>query len=332
MRFKFWIAALVFTAAGTSAMGQNTPGKEAAAGFFGALLKGIVSVPGEGSADSKNSHQGRKKDPLSGNPIFYEGDIEPINSKALAIRPPGSVKYEDNLNACWAAAKEVTGLNFRASGAPEFCLRRLSAETKSDIEKKQAASAAAFIKEREDRETNRVAAQVSMREQSEAIARRIEAGDASAWRNCSVDPSGSHTSVEFYNTCVPIAEPAFIRALRAKRFPPDNCRKWGLANTHEGETLSSAMRVSIGSDGKLGSFSGEVTQIDGKTIALYNRDTRSNAIAVIDGKTQVFNGDQVAVGLAVYGVGIQTSTRQVKLASGLASSVAVISAKCIGDF
>jgi len=327
MRFKFYIASFLFAMIGQSTMAQENPCKEPASAFLGALFKGVIDVACEDSAEIKPPPQVRKKDPF-GRPFLSTDDVRIINKKAFESWIAAGRDHHNGNKHCEMAAENLTGIKYR----PQPCLEFLHKAVSADVEKKRASANAAFTKEREDQGINRAAAQASMREQSEAIARRIEAGDASAWRNCSKEPSGSDTSVEFYNTCVPIAEPAFIRALRDKKFPPDNCRKWGLANTHEGKTLSNAMRVSIGSDGKLGSFSGEVTQIYGKTLALYNRDTSSNAIVVVDGKTQVFNGDRVAVGLAIYGVGIQTSTRQVKLASGLASSVAVISAKCIGDF
>ena len=329
MSFKSWMFGFSFTLIAQWAMAEGGLSNDPFANFFGAVLKGATD---QTPADQKTGKPVRKFAPLSGLPLFFESEIEEINSKALATRASGSVNYQDNLNACWAAAKEVTGLDFRVSGAPEFCLRRLSIETQSDVKKRDAARSAAFLQEREDKEKDRVASYSSMREQSEAIAKRIENGDASAWGNCSKETSGKDTTVEFYNTCIPIAQPALIRALRAKKFPPDNCRKWALANTVEGTALPSVMRVSIASDAKLGTFSGEVVQIDGKTLTVYDRNTRSNAIAVVDGKTQIFNGDQVAVGLTIYGVGVQTATRQVTLASGQASSVAVISAKCIGDF
>ncbi|MBC7618171.1 MAG: hypothetical protein H7293_04135, partial [Candidatus Saccharibacteria bacterium] len=86
------------------------------------------------------------------------------------------------------------------------------------------------------------------------------------------------------------------------------------------------------SSGKFGTFKGEVTQINGKTLTLYDPAARSNAIVLVDSKTQIFNSGGVAVGVVVNGAGVQTGTHQVKLTSGQASTIASITARCIQGY
>lgn len=165
--------------------------------------------------------------------------------------------------------------------------------------------------------------------EADAIALKVENGDRRASDLCHRKAADGYGDVGFANICINKVDVAYIKALRTKKFEPENCRQWGYANTRDGAIIPSIIRVSIDSGSHLGAFSGEITQIDGKTIVIYDKASRLNAVIILDNKTKIYDSNMVSVGLAATGIGIQTGSRQVKLATGQGSTVAVISAKCV---
>jgi hypothetical protein len=89
------------------------------------------------------------------------------------------------------------------------------------------------------------------------------------------------------------------------------------------------MLVSLDAPKAPGIFLGEVTQIEGRKIAIYDAKTRRNAIVSIDG-AKVFNGGQIAVGTVVVGYGKFTGSVQGRLVSGAPTTIATIAAECVG--
>lgn len=208
----------------------------------------------------------------------------------------------------------------------EYCWKYLDDQLRAgnariDSESRQQEEARNAQQRTDDRKEHQ-----AMIDESTAIAARVEAGDATASNLC------QGRGERFHNICMPLSNAAFIRALRAKKIQPTSCQHHFLANTKEGYGSPIAMRVSIDSEGKFGTFQGSVTQLNGKTLSINDRTNGSNAIVLIDSKTQIFKGDKVAVGLVVGGSGIQTGARQITLTSGQASTIAVIVAKCIQGF
>jgi hypothetical protein len=170
---------------------------------------------------------------------------------------------------------------------------------------------------------------IELETEASAIAVRVENGEQGLGSLCERKDGNQIPDNEFYGICVKKFNAAYIKALRTKKSLPKNCEQWGMANTQDGSIIPSVIRVSLNSTGQLGEFSGEISQINGSSLVVYDKASRLNAIINTDKNTKFFSDPMIAMGLIGSGIGIQTGTRQVKLASGQASTISVITAKCL---
>lgn len=332
------LAGLAMLAMSHSAAAQEEPCKALTSNPFGAIFKSLMpGLCGTAQiAQTASRYIDREETTASASrpvqevkTVAQSGEqADAMNQAALETWSADGRDYHRIRQHCERATLNAAD-RFMSKNA---CSRYLANEFRADDKSRQIAQREASDKRLEDINKRKDSEFMARRTESEAIAVKIEAGDRSAYDLCLREESGKQRDGDFYRTCIPIAERALAKALRAKKFLPENCRMWDIANSRDGESTHSAMRVSMGSDGKNGFFNGEVTQINGKTITVFNRASQLNAIVVLDNKTQVFNGQMVAIGLPVYGIGIQTEARQVTLANLQASTIPVIAAKCVGDF
>lgn len=186
------------------------------------------------------------------------------------------------------------------------------------------------LRAEEQRQREEQAALAKAKEQAEAEARNLRqkkineryaaSGDAEKLKlSCYEDRDVSR--------CVDEAFMARVAALKAKTVQPVGCREFGLAN---GFFLngSEPMAVSLSPSKLPGLFTGVVTNIEGRSLAIFNSDTGLNAIVRIEG-SKLFEADQIAVQRVIVGYGTHAGTTQRRLLNGAVKSVAVISALCV---
>lgn len=121
---------------------------------------------------------------------------------------------------------------------------------------------------------------------------------------------------------------ARVNALKAKKVSPKTCREFGFANEYFGNG-SMPMSVGLAPSKLIGLFQGEVTEIEGQSLVIYNSNTRQNAVVNIS-KSMVIAAETIVVGSSVLGYGVQTGVSKGRTANGSPVSIALISANCLG--
>ncbi len=129
-------------------------------------------------------------------------------------------------------------------------------------------------------------------------------------------------------TCLDEAFLARVAALKAKTAKPRTCREYGFAN----ELFmngSEPLRVSLTANPAVGFFQGEVIEIDGKAIAIFNGVTQQNGVVLAD-KAMLY-GANISVGSTLIGYGTQVRVSKAKTVAGVTTNIAIINAVCLGD-
>lgn len=122
---------------------------------------------------------------------------------------------------------------------------------------------------------------------------------------------------------------AVKRALKAKKLKPADCKEMGIA-TGQTSTTSEIMTVSMDKPKHPGVFFGKVTDIDEKTLTIYEDFAlRINMVVMIDSKTILMNPSRISIGRDVSGYGVQVGSQKVKLTSGASTTIPVIRAMCL---
>lgn len=128
--------------------------------------------------------------------------------------------------------------------------------------------------------------------------------------------------------CERAAFNARAEAVKAKQVQPANCTEYG-AYTGFNNNLIDPMAASLDRSKTPGPFWGEIQQIDGRKLVIFNPQTRMNAIVDVS-KAQIFSGHAIRVGQRVNGFGVQTGQTQGRRANGAATTIALVAASCTG--
>lgn len=318
--FSSVATALVATVLCASAQADTTPNL---AGLLDALLGAVVTSTANVNApkgDQQVAPQGQsvtqmRRGKLGPSAEQQTGYVE--IAKQIYVEKQSDINYTD-----YQACREAAG---RFVDPFYLNTNQCSDAVKPLRETRLAENAAAL-------ERSRVTKKVADDKAVDAIVARAAAGDAGAISDCQWEPSkdGQRSERESgaANACGKRVMESRDSGLRSKTITPASCRDWGVANGYDKSKLD-ASAVSLQRSSDVGVFGGQVTQIDGENIVVYNPISRSNSIINVSG-SKVFGGGSIIVGSGIAGYGVQTGSSQGRLVSGQGSTFAKISSKCIG--
>jgi hypothetical protein len=127
--------------------------------------------------------------------------------------------------------------------------------------------------------------------------------------------------------------------LRSGKQKPTNCSQYMVAKGHDPKSIDkSVMDVAFQPPAGVGQFLGRVERIENNAIVLNDRipdimrvgvNIPEHTIVRTAKDAQIFAGDRIRTGATVFGYGTQIGTQNVKLASGAAATIAVVSVACM---
>ena len=127
--------------------------------------------------------------------------------------------------------------------------------------------------------------------------------------------------------------------LRSGKQKPTNCAQYMVAKGHDVKSIDkSVMDVAFQPPAGVGQFLGRVERIENNTIVLNDRipdimrvgvNIPEHTIVRTAKDAQIFAGERIRTGATVFGYGTQVGTQNIKLASGAAATIAVVSAACM---
>lgn len=131
-----------------------------------------------------------------------------------------------------------------------------------------------------------------------------------------------------------------VEDLRSGKKAPDGCIEWFVAQgKNPGEMTAPVTRVALEAPKGVGTFWGEVRQAGGASVLLLDGDALArqmlgddiskHIVVIIDSKTRLFRGSEIAQGRLARGFGMQTRTHDLRMADGSAQRAPVLSALCL---
>lgn len=316
------------------------------------MLKGILVVATLSVASGSVLSIGPRLDPLAG-PLITREENENISKLAIQKWVEGGKKFHFNTNFAgenycgdammhvtrqflvpWSSKippemKDSAGVPLTETYVSFSCDKDLRAAIILDLKNQELLNREAENQKELKKKEQWKAEIAAMELEADEIAIKVEGGNRNASTLCRRKAADGYGDQVFANICNSKVNVAAAKALRAKKLQPFNCQQWSIANTREGETVANAMRVSLNTTGQTGMFSGQILQLNGGTLVIYDSASRLNAIINTDKKTIFYSDSELSIGRGGFGFGIQTGSRQVSLASGQASTISVITAKCI---
>lgn len=298
----------------------ETP-KDAGAGLlgavFGAIVNEVVGAPGA----QQNSAQGGAVVPFNENASKVNERAEKFYRRAIEDNRSVNGQPATIEDACHFASIEIEGRTF----LEKQCIAALSPMA-DDIKQQVLASKAERQRLAEERrkaeaseKTQKADADRSAKESIKVA--YVASGDMEALK------AGCY-KVDDVSGCVDSAFFARAAELKAQRVQPRGCREYGFFH---GYFMNGAnpMAASLEPSKQPGLFQGEVQQIEGQRLAIFNRTTQQIAVVSVS-RSQKFEGSRLAVGSQIVGYGVQTGTSQGKRATGAGTTISQIEASCVG--